>query len=571
VRARRVLAWSCGLGFATLGAVAGWVAVRGPDRVREEAAARGVRIDVLAWCRVGGRPGLCATGLTAGPASIARATLDLERRVVLDGVVVRVPEMQSSPAKSGAVNDPTEEAPPDIAGDPGAPDEPSDAATMAGGADGGPQRVEEDPAAALARARSLHAEAVRWLRGVEVRDLRVEGGPVDVPVLRGTLLPELRLDGERFHLDAEGVAVTLPTRFGTFAVQASPAARDLARWDLVVTCEDARIEHPDLAEGPLSLPPVRVVATAHGTQGRLAAEGSADVGAVKGTFTVTGTPEAWSLVADIPGTPVAELYRLVGPLVPEARRANLAGTFAAVVRWEGPAGTPVVVPNLTGLRARGLVGPEYAAGTFTWLARDARGEPVPAMTGDGMPGWVGLREAGPWLPAAILAAEDGAFRGHPGYSIEGMMAAAADNAEAQRLRRGGSTLTQQLAKNLFLDGRKTYARKLRELLYAVDLEGSLGKDRILELYLNIVEWGPEIRGAKAAAWTYFAKQPAGLSPEEAAWLASILPYPRWAHRTQYLEGRVRMDRVTTILQRMRGVDEARRDAAIGKTVRLVPP
>ena len=550
-----------------LGAAAGWIAVQGPDWAREQAAARGVVLATLTWCRVGGGPGLCATGAAAGPVRVARATLDVDRRVVLDGVVVELPEMQAAPAApSGEGTEDAEDVPHDdegpvaVRGGPDAQAPETEAKGRVGGA-----------AEALARARALHADAMRWLRGVEIRDLRVEGGPFAVPTLNGTLLPSLRLDGERFHLDAEGVSVTLPTRFGTLAVEASPAAADLARWDLVVTSQDARIAHPDLAEGPLALPPVRVVATARWTEGRLAAEGRADVGAVTGTFTVAGTPEAWSLAGELPETPVAELYRLVGPLVPEARRAEIAGTLAARVTWEGPEGTPVVVPTLAGLRARGLVGPDYAHGTFTWLARDARGEPVPATTGDGMPGWVSLREVGPWLPAAILAAEDGGFRGHPGYSIDGMLAAAADNAEAQRLRRGGSTLTQQLAKNLFLDGRKTYARKLRELLYAVDLEGSLGKDRILEIYVNIVEWGPEIRGAKAAAWTYFAKQPAGLAPEEAAWLASILPYPRWAHRTQYLEGRVRMDRVTTILQRMRGVDEARRDAAIGTTVRLVPP
>ena len=544
-----------------LGAAAGWIAVQGPDWARGQAAARGVVLETLAWCRVGGGLGLCATGAAAGPVRVARATLDVDRRVVLEGVVVELPEMQAAPAAPLGDIDAAEEAPPDEQG----------GVTTQADAPVGPQGLEVGAAEALARARALHAQAVRWLRDVEVRELRVEGGPLEVPVLHGTLFPALRLDGERFHLDAEGVAVTLPTRFGTLAVDASPAAADLARWDLVVTSQDARIAHPDLAEGPLALPPVRVVATARWTEGRLAAEGRADVGAVTGTFTVAGTPEAWSLAGELPETPVAELYRLVGPLVPEARRAEIAGTLAARVTWEGPEGTPVVVPTLAGLRARGLVGPDYVHGTFTWLARDARGEPVPATTGDGMPGWVSLREVGPWLPAAILAAEDGGFRGHPGYSIDGMLAAAADNAEAQRLRRGGSTLTQQLAKNLFLDGRKTYARKLRELLYAVDLEGSLGKDRILEIYVNIVEWGPEIRGAKAAAWTYFAKQPAGLAPEEAAWLASILPYPRWAHRTQYLEGRVRTDRVTTILQRMRGVDEARRDAAIGTTVRLVPP
>jgi membrane peptidoglycan carboxypeptidase len=184
---------------------------------------------------------------------------------------------------------------------------------------------------------------------------------------------------------------------------------------------------------------------------------------------------------------------------------------------------------------------------------------------------VSLATVGPWLPAAVIAAEDAAFREHPGYSVEGMRDAAAKNAEEGAVVRGGSTLTQQLAKNLFLDGTRSYARKLRELLYAVELEQELGKRRILELYVNVVEFGPGLRGARAAAQTYFLKEPAGLLPEEAAWLASILRFPRTAWRTQYLTDRPDDRRVDWILENLRGVPEEARLAAVGRPVRLVPP
>jgi len=137
--------------------------------------------------------------------------------------------------------------------------------------------------------------------------------------------------------------------------------------------------------------------------------------------------------------------------------------------------------------------------------------------------------------------------------------------------RGGSTLTPQLAKNLFLDGTRTYARKARELLYAVEMERELGKQRILELYLNVVEWGPGIYGARRAADAYFLKSPAGLLPEEAAWLASILPSPRSGWTDQYLRDRPNLGRVGQILDQMADLDPDARAAAKGRRVRFVPP
>ncbi|MFN7134900.1 MAG: biosynthetic peptidoglycan transglycosylase, partial [Myxococcales bacterium] len=178
---------------------------------------------------------------------------------------------------------------------------------------------------------------------------------------------------------------------------------------------------------------------------------------------------------------------------------------------------------------------------------------------------------GPWLPAAVIAAEDAGFRAHPGYDLGGMQEAAAKNEAEGGIVRGGSTLTQQLAKNLFLDGTRSYARKLRELLYAVEMERELGKPRILELYLNVVEFGPGLRGARAAADTYFLKAPAGLLPEEAAWLASILRFPKTAYERQYRAGKVDASRVRWILENLRGVPEDARTAALERPVRLVPP
>ena len=140
--------------------------------------------------------------------------------------------------------------------------------------------------------------------------------------------------------------------------------------------------------------------------------------------------------------------------------------------------------------------------------------------------------------------------------------------------RGASTITQQLAKNLFLDGRRTLRRKLRELVYAVELERALGKRRILELYLNVVEFGPEIYGVRAAADRYFLKRPERLSAREAAFLAAILPSPRTSYERAYLGGRVPDRRIDAILDNMARLGSLRPEeveAAKRAPLRFVPP
>jgi monofunctional biosynthetic peptidoglycan transglycosylase len=131
--------------------------------------------------------------------------------------------------------------------------------------------------------------------------------------------------------------------------------------------------------------------------------------------------------------------------------------------------------------------------------------------------WVPLRRISPWLQKAVVASEDARFFAHDGVD-------AVEAGEALR-GRGASTITQQLAKNLWLGEERTLWRKLKEVLLARRLE-ALGKERILELYLNVVEWGPGLYGAEAAARTWFKKPAAELLPEEAAVLAAMLPAPR---------------------------------------------
>jgi monofunctional biosynthetic peptidoglycan transglycosylase len=140
--------------------------------------------------------------------------------------------------------------------------------------------------------------------------------------------------------------------------------------------------------------------------------------------------------------------------------------------------------------------------------------------------WVPLARISPHLQRAVVVAEDAAFFRHKGFDWEGIKEAVTRNWERGEFHRGGSTITQQLAKNLYLSSDKNIFRKLHELVITRALEEHLTKRRILELYLNLVEWGDGVYGAEAAAWHHFNKHARDLTTEEAALLAAILPAPR---------------------------------------------
>jgi monofunctional biosynthetic peptidoglycan transglycosylase len=140
--------------------------------------------------------------------------------------------------------------------------------------------------------------------------------------------------------------------------------------------------------------------------------------------------------------------------------------------------------------------------------------------------WVSYSRISPLLRRAVLIAEDDAFFAHGGLDWNEIRASARANVGKGRVVRGGSTITQQLAKNLYLSNQRTITRKLEEVLLAVRLERTLTKQRIFELYLNLIEWGDGIYGAEAAARRHFGKSAAELTPREAALLASVIINPR---------------------------------------------
>ncbi len=155
----------------------------------------------------------------------------------------------------------------------------------------------------------------------------------------------------------------------------------------------------------------------------------------------------------------------------------------------------------------------------------------------------------PHLRRAVLVAEDDTFYEHGGVDIDALKDALRRDWEHKKLTHGGSTITQQLAKNLYLSPSRNPLRKLEEYLLASSLEKHLSKKRILELYLNVAEFGERVYGAQAAARFYFHESAAALSPEQAALIAGCLPNPRLmspSHPNKRLRARQKM-----ILSRMR--------------------
>jgi monofunctional biosynthetic peptidoglycan transglycosylase len=151
-----------------------------------------------------------------------------------------------------------------------------------------------------------------------------------------------------------------------------------------------------------------------------------------------------------------------------------------------------------------------------------------------------------------VAAEDANFMEHEGFDWDAIQRAYAQNLKKGRVVAGGSTISQQLAKNLFLSGRRTALRKLQEALITVMIEAVMSKRRIFEIYLNIIEWGDGVFGAEAASRHYFRKSAANLDAWEAAYLAAMVPNPRYYDRnrtTAYLQ-----DKTNLILGRMPGAE-----------------
>ncbi len=225
---------------------------------------------------------------------------------------------------------------------------------------------------------------------------------------------------------------------------------------------------------------------------------------------------------------VAALPPAIG-LPPEA--PHPAGTLDARVELTGPLVAPAAwsvdaALDLSRLREAARRAPPVALrAPFVHRPEVDRGDPPALVIGPRSQHFVPISELPQHVIRAVTASEDAGFFGHDGFDFEELRIAFAQGAEQGRLVRGGSTITQQLAKNLYLSREKTFARKVREAVVTVALEATVPKQRLLEIYLNVAEWGPGIWGIGPAARHWFGVEARDLTPRQAAFLATVIPNP----------------------------------------------
>jgi penicillin-binding protein 1A len=210
-------------------------------------------------------------------------------------------------------------------------------------------------------------------------------------------------------------------------------------------------------------------------------------------------------------------------------------------------------------------------GDFIYRSEDGPGPHSPIDVSLASPDFIALRDVPPLFVRTLLLAEDTGFYGHRGIDLRELPTALLTNWSRGGAARGASTITQQLAKNLFLSRDKQLGRKLQELAITFLLESALGKDRILEIYLNIIEWGPDLHGLRPAARHYFGLEPRELTPAEMAFLVGIIPGPikyqsSFAHGAPGPGLRSLIDELLTKLRSVDAIGEEEYRRALGETI-----
>ena len=341
------------------------------------------------------------------------------------------------------------------------------------------------------------------------------------------------------------VRLASDTRLAPWLVRAAPWLQPLIkfpyagplqlRWlaseqTLVVRCAPCSVRVPGWGSEALALDELQVTLHRQGDQ----LSGEITSGRLQVQWQGTLQPESLHLQFQLPMTPIADAYVLFASALPELAQARIAGRFALNAALELPGGHFSITPQAEGFQVRGL-GTEAFAN-----ARSGCSASAPPLG----------RQS--WLARAVIAAEDQRFDTHPGYDLTELAAALTFGPEpSAHAGRGASTLTQQLAKLLVTGDARSPLRKLRELLYAVEMEHTLGKPRILQLYLALAPWGPGICGAEAAARYYAGRHAAALSPLQAAWLAAMLHNPG-AETAHWREtGQINLQRTQWVLQGIR--------------------
>jgi monofunctional biosynthetic peptidoglycan transglycosylase len=356
-----------------------------------------------------------------------------------------------------------------------------------------------------------------WAVPVRLGPLELEAGVPSLIRLATSPWGGPLLDGQQFA-----------TSVGLVRFEWQTATRTLA-----LHCDSCVVPAPGLGGERLRLEGVRVTVRRQFEQ----LSGEVTAGRVQGSWQGQMAHGELRLKLSVPATPLQDVYALFARDIPEVGRVTIRGGFSMSAELALPSGQLRADPRIHGVEVAGL--------DLETLARAgsscSHGLKRSRLTPDS------------WLVRAAVAAEDQRFFEHAGYDLAELAAAMSRNHGAQRIERGASTLSQQVAKMLVTGEERTVARKLRELLYAVEMERVLGKARILRLYLDNAPWGAGLCGAEAASARYFGVRAHELTAPQAAWLAAMLHSPEAEERRWAAQGQINMGRAQWVLLGMRGL------------------
>lgn len=261
-------------------------------------------------------------------------------------------------------------------------------------------------------------------------------------------------------------------------------------------------------------------------------------------------------------------------MAPYLEGYKLRGTFETDVRldidWDNLDTT--VLDGSVGLRRCKVVdepdsSPQRLLTEFEHFVEVEKDEWISFVVGESNPDFVPLDQVSPFLVKSLMTTEDGAFYKHRGFITSEFRTALVSNLKAGRFRHGASSITMQFVKNVLLYREKTLARKLQELFLTWHVENTLTKDRILEIYLNVIEYGPGLYGIGPAAMHYFHKAAKDLTPVEAAFFSTILPSPKERYK-QYCEGTLtkwtsaKIARILTLMLKRERLTQVEYDQAV---------
>jgi hypothetical protein len=356
--------------------------------------------------------------------------------------------------------------------------------------------------------------------------MTVDGGPIAIPLLGVKEGGGGLVDVDRTSV-AGRVRVVLAGDGGSLIFDADAAANGLS------------LSHPSLA-----LDVVRGLDVALRARGAISASGQMrldDFAVTLGALHLAGsgvldqTPDHVVAAArfDVPSTACQSLLDSIpAALLPTLQGSAMTGTFGAhgSFAFDTRSLDSLELNYEVNDRCRLIhVPPALAPDRFTepFVHRIylPDGTTAEQMSGPGTSNWTSLEHVSPYMQIAVLTTEDGAFPKHHGYNHAAIRASIISNLKARRFARGASTITMQLAKNLFLSRDKTLSRKLEEVVLTDYLEQTFAKDEILELYLNVIEFGPAVYGIASAAEYYFGRTPAELDLAECLFLSTLLPAP----------------------------------------------